>query len=462
VRIGPGLLIILKASKSTMSRTLSPARLKLILVALALILLSFAGAPQTASAAEVTLSTATTSSNNASTTLAKVGDVVSYRLVLSGTPEATTTPVINILGTGTTSMTASAGTAWIYSTTTTNTSVWANGVIPFYMAWGGSAGEATTTITQSSLTGANVVFDKAVPTISGITSDATASGALKVGDTITFTLATSSVERYGSVAGSYNSQTLSWALTGVSTFVATYAVTEDDPDLTTATQISGVILTDAAGNPSVSTAGTLLAKTIDANSPSTPTASPGDGASFVGNEHVVLSSTGSDSIHYTQDGTTPTCSSTAFSSFISITSGQTITALGCDTAGNDSATAAFAYTLARRSGSGGNSHRPTVVSAPAALSTPAAQNNNAPARSNSVFTRSLSVGMSGVDVQALQAWLNAHGFLVAATGPGSVGNETTMFGSLTRAAVAKFQAAHSISPAVGFFGPITRGVVSGM
>lgn len=72
------------------------------------------------------------------------------------------------------------------------------------------------------------------------------------------------------------------------------------------------------------------------------------------------------------------------------------------------------------------------------------------------FTRSLSFGMTGEDVRALQHYLNNNGFLVALTGAGSKGFETTYFGPATRAAVVKFQLANKITPAVGFFGPITR------
>ncbi|MEX2033213.1 MAG: peptidoglycan-binding domain-containing protein, partial [Candidatus Colwellbacteria bacterium] len=76
------------------------------------------------------------------------------------------------------------------------------------------------------------------------------------------------------------------------------------------------------------------------------------------------------------------------------------------------------------------------------------------------FTRSLTVGSTGADVKALQQWLNANGYSVATTGAGSVGSETTYFGSLTKAAVAKYQAAKGISPAVGYFGPITRAALA--
>ncbi|MBI5457031.1 peptidoglycan-binding protein [Candidatus Kaiserbacteria bacterium] len=72
------------------------------------------------------------------------------------------------------------------------------------------------------------------------------------------------------------------------------------------------------------------------------------------------------------------------------------------------------------------------------------------------FVRDLQVGSTGDDVKALQVWLNANGYQVAASGAGSPGNETTMFGGATRAALIKFQKAKGITPAAGYFGPKTR------
>ncbi len=78
------------------------------------------------------------------------------------------------------------------------------------------------------------------------------------------------------------------------------------------------------------------------------------------------------------------------------------------------------------------------------------------------FTRNLTVGSTGDDVKALQQFLNAKGYQIASTGAGSLGNESTYFGGLTKAALAKFQAANGISPAVGYFGPITIAKVNAM
>ena len=74
------------------------------------------------------------------------------------------------------------------------------------------------------------------------------------------------------------------------------------------------------------------------------------------------------------------------------------------------------------------------------------------------ITRTLSTGQRGEDVQALQQFLNAEGFLVNTTGPGSPGQETTYFGTLTAQAVAAFQQANGL-PAVGIVGPQTRALL---
>lgn len=60
------------------------------------------------------------------------------------------------------------------------------------------------------------------------------------------------------------------------------------------------------------------------------------------------------------------------------------------------------------------------------------------------------------DIKKLQILLNALGFTVSEKGPGSPGNETDVFGPLTRSALIKFQKENNIKTVPGFFGPLTQ------
>jgi len=86
------------------------------------------------------------------------------------------------------------------------------------------------------------------------------------------------------------------------------------------------------------------------------------------------------------------------------------------------------------------------------------------------FDRTLSLGMSGVDVQELQKILNSDPRTqISQTGTGSPGNETAYFGALTRAAVIRFQEENSsqilvpngLSAGTGIVGASTRAVLNG-
>lgn len=76
------------------------------------------------------------------------------------------------------------------------------------------------------------------------------------------------------------------------------------------------------------------------------------------------------------------------------------------------------------------------------------------------FTKNLKVGSRSPDVQNLQAYLNTHGFVIAVSGPGSPGNETTRFGQATKKALKKFQQSVGIVPASGMFGASTRAYIN--
>lgn len=76
--------------------------------------------------------------------------------------------------------------------------------------------------------------------------------------------------------------------------------------------------------------------------------------------------------------------------------------------------------------------------------------SSAPAAGKCAFTRSLTMGARGDDVTCLQDYLTSTGHFSFS------GGSTGYFGSVTKNAVAAWQAANSVSPAVGYFGPISQ------
>jgi hypothetical protein len=73
----------------------------------------------------------------------------------------------------------------------------------------------------------------------------------------------------------------------------------------------------------------------------------------------------------------------------------------------------------------------------------------APIAHAATFSVNLTIGSTGADVTALQQALIAGGYSIPA-------GATGYFGTQTRAAVAAWQSAKNIAPAVGYFGPISR------
>jgi len=215
---------------------------------------------------------------------------------------------------------------------------------------------------------------------------------------------------------------------------------------------------------------------VDNVAPATPVASP-SARSFARTLSVSLSSSGSDSIRYTTDDSTPSCSvGTVYAGAFSIDASVTIKAIGCDDAGNASAVGSTEYTLRTGSSGGSPSRNPRAISVPAHAS-PVAQtvvdliNKNRElfikaqalglslpqyildvignTASSGGPVRDLTLNMSGDDVSKLQTLLMARGHAIAA-------GATGYFGSQTQAALRAYQSANGVSPATGYFGPITR------
>ena len=62
----------------------------------------------------------------------------------------------------------------------------------------------------------------------------------------------------------------------------------------------------------------------------------------------------------------------------------------------------------------------------------------------SVFTKTLQLGSTDQEVLLLQKFLNTHGFVIAMSGPGSLGFETTTFGKATKKALEAYQCKRTI------------------
>ena len=132
-----------------------------------------------------------------------------------------------------------------------------------------AAGAYNTNI-DGTITGTTYVmfmnYSTLTPTITSITSNATYSGVLKVGDTILFTLV--SDDDIATINGTYNSIPLSWnSIDNGTTYTATYTISEGEADQITPLQITDVTITDVTGSTSEQKNGTDIESTIDANSP---------------------------------------------------------------------------------------------------------------------------------------------------------------------------------------------------
>jgi len=94
----------------------------------------------------------------------------------------------------------------------------------------------------------------------------------------------------------------------------------------------------------------------------------------------------------------------------------------------------------------------------------------APVKKPILFTRMLKQGHKGEDVKRLQQLMNANGCVLAKTGPGSKGKETTIFGPIMFKAIKTCQEKNSsvllkpvkLQKGTGVFGDLMRGWANGI
>ncbi len=80
---------------------------------------------------------------------------------------------------------------------------------------------------------------------------------------------------------------------------------------------------------------------------------------------------------------------------------------------------------------------------------------------NFTFTTDLRLGMTAPAVKQLQQFLNRNGALIATTGSGSLGNETSYFGPSTKRALSRFQQTRQLV-ADGVFASTTRTLIQNL
>ena len=451
-------------------------------------------APRRAHAAPGSITaTLVSSSTNASTSLAKVGDHINFFMTLS--VATTVVPTIDINGSASTSM-VNSGDNLHFTFSTTTTSNFAAGQPTPYVVWfhddtvsGHQASVAAVT------SGVDVRFDKTNPSITAsyIVSGNSSSTIAKSGDLITLT-ATSSEQL---VAASTTVTLAGNTVNLTCTPGAGWSNTETCTATTTAQASTGAIAfsitpMDLAGN--AGTAYTTVAGSGVYIYGAGPTISVTgtNPLSLYANNGTSYSDAGATAV----DARSNTVSVTTSSNNVNQASAgsYTVSYSATDSAGNTT-TASRTVTVTAPGGggpivgsfgsSGGGSLIPVLPGTTPISQTSAPGVNPSGATSTPVtvaqlqqqlatlvaqlaaltggsttFSRDLTVGSTGADVKALQQYLNRKGYEVAASGVGSAGEESTHFGPATKAALAKFKAAVKLSPASGYFGAKTRAYVN--
>jgi hypothetical protein len=333
-----------------------------------------------------------------------------------------------------------------YSLTTQDASYSQIPIVITYTDQYGNTGTVNFTFNNSATISTQGASGTTIPIISSITSDARSAGWLKIGDTITFTLLPYITEPNAHVTGSYNGVPLVWNTnnSGV-TYTAVYTVATGNQNEQIPIQIGGVTLTDQYGTVSAPAAGTDVAKMISANPPYIYESQPIPSAT--GNPNPTYSFTSNDNgtIAYGGDCVSPTTAAVSGNNtitFINLAAGlhNNCTITVTDAAGNaGNILRVTAFTVLGGAGTGTAASTVTTVATTTTSGT------------TYTFTLFLGVGSTGTQVTNLQNYLIRKGFLS--------GMATGYFGTLTQAAVKKYQTAHAIS-ALGYVGPGTRAALN--
>jgi len=158
-------------------------------------------------------------------------------------------------------------------------------------------------------------------------------------------------------AGSYTStQSVTLAVAGANSI--RYTIDGTDPSCTTGTVYSAPI-SFSATRTIKSIACYLLSNSSSVTSSAytitlaAPTASPAAGTYSTAQSVTLTTPATALSVRYTDDGTEPTCASTAYSGAISISSTKTVKAIACYLDGNSSAASSNTYTISGGGGGGG-------------------------------------------------------------------------------------------------------------
>jgi peptidoglycan hydrolase-like protein with peptidoglycan-binding domain len=104
---------------------------------------------------------------------------------------------------------------------------------------------------------------------------------------------------------------------------------------------------------------------------------------------------------------------------------------------------------------------PTGIATPTSTSSPPSVQlqASAPPTEGITLTKNHQLWDNSEDIRVLQKFFNTHGFIIATSGPGSPGSETSIFGTHTYQALIKFQQANNL-PRTGYLGPLTEAALA--